>query len=417
MRSCSLFSSFLPLFVYDILKRWSHSLERDRERERERDAKRYAMGARSDMKTTTDDETGRILWDPKIPEQKQNSCNKINTAERLFVVAFVALWSCFLLAGQRYYYRTHNFNENYNESYNKSSYRSSSEATAIQIQKQNQIIQDGDDHDNNSNNVVLVTGATGRTGSLLYHELVRKRQKGLVSSVRAFVRDPEKARRVLGCKRCDESEGIYTGDVTNPSDLSRATGDGSVTTLAVAVGAGARSSPEIQRAVEFDGLVESVKALAKAAEHGGGGENNKRNLRVVLCSSMGTNIVPQPEWAGNILFWKLNAEAFLATSGIPETVVVKPCGLPEGMAGKNSTLRVGHNGTFVDDDDNDYHTISREDVASVMAEAAVLVAPSDDDNNNCNSNNLRFDLCSKPGPATKDLKALIQSARWEWDRA
>jgi len=243
------------------------------------------------------------------------------------------------------------------------------------------------------NGTVLVMGATGRTGSLLYKELRNRGQ-----DVRAFVRDAEKARDVLGCTACDESEGIYIGDVTDPQTLMHAMADGFVTTLAVAIGAGPQSSPEVQKAVEFDSLVSSVRALGLSATDGEG------SLRVVFCSSMGTETTPAPKWAGDILHWKLNAETFLATSGIQSTIV-KPCGLPPDMPGKNSTLVVGHHGTITKE--SDYHTISREDLARVMAEAVSF-------EKHCG--NLRFDLCSKPGPPTTDLGGLLQSARWEWDK-
>lgn len=242
------------------------------------------------------------------------------------------------------------------------------------------------------NRTVLVTGATGRTGSLLYKELQKRGE-----TVRAFVRDAEKAKEVLGCKSCDESEGIYVGDVTDIESLQHAMADGTVTTLAVAIGADPKSSPEIQKAIEFDSVVSSVRSLGMAATKG------ETSLRVVFCSSMGTE-TPVPKFGGTILHWKLNAEAFLASSGIQSTIV-KPCGLPSDMAGKNSTLVVGHHGAITEG--SDYHTISREDLASVMAEAVQY-------KKHCG--NLRFDLCSKPGPPTTDLEGLIERAKWEWDK-
>lgn len=256
---------------------------------------------------------------------------------------------------------------------------------------------------------VLVTGATGRTGSKLYLELKRRG----TPNVRALVRDKEKAKAVLGCVACDETEGIYIGDVTKFIDLERVMADGSVRTLAIAVGAGARSSPDVQREVEFNGVVNSVKAFALAAKKREYRDVDTKDalssqpLRVVLCSSMGTNQTPSPPWAGDIMFWKLNAEAFLSTSGISSTMVVKPCGLDEKLAGNNSTLIVGHNGTITEG--SAYHTVSRDDLANVMAEGVLMPHA-------CGkSPNLRFDLCSKPGPPTEDLKALIESSRWEWD--
>jgi nucleoside-diphosphate-sugar epimerase len=49
---------------------------------------------------------------------------------------------------------------------------------------------------------VLVTGATGRTGSLIYKQL----QASGGVSVRALVRHRDDARTKLGCTACDESE-------------------------------------------------------------------------------------------------------------------------------------------------------------------------------------------------------------------
>merc|ERR1719282_890853 len=56
---------------------------------------------------------------------------------------------------------------------------------------------------------VLVTGATGGTGAALYLQL---KARGV--GVRAFVRNATKAREVLGCERCDASEGIFVGDIS-----------------------------------------------------------------------------------------------------------------------------------------------------------------------------------------------------------
>ena len=64
---------------------------------------------------------------------------------------------------------------------------------------------------------VLVTGASGQTGSILYKLL-----RATPGSVRAMVRNTTKARAALGCDKCDPSEGIYTGDVTNVTTLTAA---------------------------------------------------------------------------------------------------------------------------------------------------------------------------------------------------
>ena len=51
---------------------------------------------------------------------------------------------------------------------------------------------------------VLVTGATGRLGSEVYKMLASQRGN---SNVRAMVTNLTKAKEVLGCTKCDASEG------------------------------------------------------------------------------------------------------------------------------------------------------------------------------------------------------------------
>ena len=116
---------------------------------------------------------------------------------------------------------------------------------------------------------VLVTGATGRTGSALYLQLKARRTarallrareseptpckrrsspQGLtalsrrrqadsrIAEVRALVRNVTKARELLGCKACDESEGVFVGDVTKPETLTAASTGIDTVAIAAAVG-------------------------------------------------------------------------------------------------------------------------------------------------------------------------------------
>lgn len=152
---------------------------------------------------------------------------------------------------------------------------------------------------------VLVTGATGGTGQLLYAQLVADTR--VAQPVRALVHgnasDPAakaKAAKALNCTQCDESEGVYYGDVTDPASMRDAMHG--VTTVAIAVGAGFTLNSTLQKAIEFTGVENQVSALA-----GSGGSLEEK--RVVLCSSMATtNPHPSPFEGGPILFWKLNAE-------------------------------------------------------------------------------------------------------------
>ena len=65
---------------------------------------------------------------------------------------------------------------------------------------------------------------------------------------------------------CDESEGIFVGDVTNASSLEPAM-DG-VRFLAIAVGVGAESPKEQQQDVEWHGVENQVKQRASSCKFG-----------------------------------------------------------------------------------------------------------------------------------------------------
>merc|ERR1719236_383160 len=100
-----------------------------------------------------------------------------------------------------------------------------------------------------------------------------------------------------------------------------------VDTLAIAVGASESFNETLMRAVEFTGVENQVAALAMHSDV------SITDKRVVLLSSMGTTYRhPLPFMGGPILFWKLNAEAYLGDSGIG-SAVVKPCGL-DGTYGR-----------------------------------------------------------------------------------
>jgi NAD(P)H-binding len=280
-------------------------------------------------------------------------------------------------------------------------------------------------HDDNDNSfggggIVLILGATGRTGSLLYHELVVSKQQQqqpqqqqkrhtAVTGVRALVRSVDRAREILHCNACDESEGIFVGDIQNLTSLLTTGAFENVQTVAIATGVTGQESPppttnEI-KAIEFTGIQNAVRALAELHHH----HHDVipvQDRRVVLCSSRGTTTPissnEKYKMFGDILFYKLNTEAFLGSIGM-FTSIVKPCGLSND-AGSNRTLLALH-------DDAPTPTgsqmIPRADVARVMAHL-VMYPP---------RQNLRFDLCSIDGAATTDLVKLMDSAKWDWQQA
>jgi len=254
---------------------------------------------------------------------------------------------------------------------------------------------------------VVVTGATGRTGSLLYKRLVAE---GLWK-VRALVRNSTKAKKVLGCEACDESEGVFKGDITNASSLSRVMSGAD--TLAVVTASTPKCSgipfgpfgkctyprggePKV---IDWQGTKAQVVAFASA-------EGSIASKQVLYVSTMDTtvpnNFLDRLDH-GYVSFYHLQAEAAVMSSGIPFTIA-KACGLGDGAAGKHKLI-VGHDDAsfslLVD------HTIARDDVARVLVEA--IRAPSA-------SAGLRFDLCSQElGRPTTDIsKDVFQAARFPW---
>lgn len=249
--------------------------------------------------------------------------------------------------------------------------------------------------------IYLVTGATGRTGQIMYESF---RAAGLTT--RALVTNITTARTVLGCELCDASEGVYLGDVTNASSLVAAM-DG-VSFVADAVGvSGANISDKTAQLVEWKGVENQIAVLAKSAVDQG---RPLSSLQFAMISSMGTtDPEPQPFMGGNVLFWKLQAEAFIMSSGVPFTIV-KPCGLSDAKAAQVE-LDVGHDDYLMSRKGHiefGFGTVSRGDVARVMVQALTA-----------RHTGLRFDLCSTTrqgsSPTTDaDLDALLDYTRWSW---
>lgn len=190
--------------------------------------------------------------------------------------------------------------------------------------------------------LVMVAGATGKTGSLVVQQL---RAKGY--PVRAFVRNAEKAAERLGA----DVEAVV-GDLRDPASIA-ATLDG-VDVVINAAGSGVPAADDnMPEHVDFEG----ARNLADAAAAAGVGH-------YVLVSSMG---VTHDDHAlnrmfNNILVWKRKGEDAVVASGVSYTII-RPGGLNDGPG--NEQRVVFEQGDIM----GDGKMISRADVARVSVAA------------------------------------------------
>ena len=127
-----------------------------------------------------------------------------------------------------------------------------------------------------------------------------------------------------------------------------------------------------------------------------------------------TNQHPFKFEGGSDLFWKLQGEAFLATSGLPFTIV-KPCGLVDGTAA-SARLVAGHDDYLLTASAlkvNGISAIARADVARVLLRALTTDA--------WRMAGLRFDLCAATNglptsESLEDLDHVLTTATWPWAR-
>ncbi len=167
--------------------------------------------------------------------------------------------------------------------------------------------------------VVLVAGATGRTGRHVVEQLL-----GQGREVRVIARSAAGARERFG-----DAVSIVEADVREPQTLGPAvTG---VRQIVWAVGSNSRRDPSNSpEAVDYRG----VRNLVEAALAAGGVEH------FVLVSSRGVAEPTHPlnRFAGNILLWKGLGENALRFSGLNYTIL-RPGGLTDADGGEG--IRAG----------------------------------------------------------------------------
>lgn len=242
---------------------------------------------------------------------------------------------------------------------------------------------------------VLVTGATGKTGSLVYKKLQQQSDFQVVG----LARSPDKVKELF-----DTTDGFYLGDIKDRDAIAEAfTGCQALVILTSAspkMAATPKPGERPQFTYEADGTPELIDYQ---------GQKNQINAaqaagveHIVLVGSMGGTNKDHPlnkMGNGNILIWKRKAEAYLVDSGIDYTII-RAGGLLDQPGGVRELL-VGNNDELLNQPPDGIATsVPRADVAETVVQA--LQQPL--------ARNKAFDLISMPeerGSITKNFAALF----------
>uniref|UniRef100_A0ACD6A6X0 Uncharacterized protein n=1 Tax=Avena sativa TaxID=4498 RepID=A0ACD6A6X0_AVESA len=240
---------------------------------------------------------------------------------------------------------------------------------------------------------VLVTGAGGRTGQLVFNKLKERSDQ---FAARGLVRTEESKQKIGG------ADDVYVADIREADHLAPAVQG--VDALVILTSASPKMKPGFDptkggrpefyyedgaypEQVDWIGQKNQIDA-AKAAgvKH------------IVLVGSMGGTNPNHPLNSlgnGNILVWKRKSEQYLADSGVPYTII-RPGGLQDKDGGVRELI-VGKDDELLQ---TDTKAIPRADVAEVCVQALQYEEVKFK----------AFDLASKPegvGTPTKDFKALF----------
>ncbi|KAK1272089.1 hypothetical protein QJS04_geneDACA021593 [Acorus gramineus] len=244
---------------------------------------------------------------------------------------------------------------------------------------------------------VLVTGAGGRTGQIVYKKL-KERLGEFVA--RGLVRTEESKAKIVG------GDDVFVGDIRDAESIVPAVeGVDAIVILTSAVpkmkpgfdpSAGGR--PEFY--FEEGAFPEQVDWIGQKNQIDAGEDSAKAVgvKQIVLVGSMGGTNVNHPLNSlgnGNILVWKRKAEQYLADSGIPYTII-RAGGLQDKDGGVRELL-IGKDDELLQ---TETRTIARADVAEVCIQALCFEE----------AKFKALDLASKPegdGTPTTDFKSLF----------
>lgn len=242
---------------------------------------------------------------------------------------------------------------------------------------------------------VLVTGATGQTGSIVVHKL---RERADEFEVISFVRSEAKAQEKLGSLK-----GVVVGDITDRASVDRAIAGCEALVILSSSAPVMKGPPQPGQRPEFEfppgAYPEDIdykgqKNLIDAAAAAG-------VTHIVQVGSMGgtdENHYLNTLGNGNILIWKRRAEQYLIDSGITYTII-RAGGLMDEPGGRREII-VGKDDSFFIPERNMPHKLPRADVAEVVVQA--LLEP--------NAQNKAFDVVTREegeAPPTSDFAMLF----------
>jgi uncharacterized protein YbjT (DUF2867 family) len=228
---------------------------------------------------------------------------------------------------------------------------------------------------------VLVTGATGKTGSIVYQKLKQDQN----FEVKGFARSPEKAQELFG-----STENFYFGDIKDPQSSTEALKGCQALVILTSATPKMIAPPQPGERPQFEYIPDGTPELVDYQ-----GQKNQIDMaiaagieQIVLVGSMGgTNENHPLNMMGNgkILIWKRKAEEYLVNSGVDYTII-RAGGLLDQPGGVRQLI-VGDNDELLINPPDDIPTsIPRADVAEIVVQA--LKKPS--------ALNKAFDLMSYP---------------------
>ena len=244
---------------------------------------------------------------------------------------------------------------------------------------------------------VLLTGATGRTGSLVWHEL----QQQPKIEARGFARSRDKVIEMFG-----GDAKFFVGDIRNYADLEPALQGCDALVILTSATPRMTAPPKEGERPQFSYPEDATPELIDYR-----GQKNQIDAaiaagvkQIVLVGSMGGTNENHPlnkMGNGNILIWKRKAEQYLVDSGVDYTII-RAGGLLNEPGGKRELLVGKDDELLTNPPEGVNPAVPRADVAKVVVQA--LLHPE--------ARNKAFDLISKPedrssNSVTKDFAVLF----------